>query len=93
MALMMDLAVAFSSFNILILLGLLYVYARIVWRSKAVYPTGLMIFSLLLLLQNALTVYSYLDMTPFFNGGVLPYLLTISVLEFGGLLALVRVTL
>ena len=93
MALMMDLAAVFSSLNIVILLGLLFVYARIIWRSKASYPAGLLIFSLLLLFQNALTAYSYLAMPLFFGGTVLPYLLAISILEFGGLLALIRVTL
>jgi len=93
MALMMDLAAIFSSLNIVVLTVLLYLYARIAWRSKAVYTTGMLIFASLLLLQNVVTAYSYVAMTPFFGDSVLPYLVIISVLEFGGLLALTRITL
>ena len=90
---MMDLAIVFSGLNIIILLGLSYLYVRVIWRSKAAYPVGLLIFSSLLLSQNFVTTYSYLSMTPFFGESVLPYLFAISFLEFGGLIALARVTL
>jgi hypothetical protein len=90
---MMDLAVIFALLNGALLVGLLVLYGRIVWRSKAVYPVGLMIFASLLIVQNLLTAYSYLSLTPFFGEAVIPYLFVISVLEFGGILALARVTL
>jgi hypothetical protein len=90
---MMGLAVAFSSLNVVVLAGLLYLYGRIIRRSRALYPIGLLIFASLLLLQNLLTAYSYVAMTPFYGESLLPYLLAISVLEFGGLLALTRITL
>jgi hypothetical protein len=90
---MMELAIVFSSLNAIVLIGLLYLYARIAWRSKAVYSLGLLIFASLLLLQNLVTAFSYIEMTPFFGEALLPFLLAISVLEFGGLLALTKVTL
>ena len=93
MDVMMELAVGFASLNSLVLAVLLYLYARIAWRSKALYPAGLLVFASLLLVQNLLTVYSYVSMTPFFSDSVVPYLFAISALEFGGLLALARVTL
>ena len=89
----MDLAIVFSSLNVIVLVGLLYLYARITWRSKAVYPVGLLIFASLLLLQNLVTAFSFIEMTSFFGEALLPFLLAISVLEFGGLLALTKVTL
>lgn len=89
----MDLAIGFSSLNVIVLAGLLYLYARIAWRSRALYPLGLLFFASLLLLQNLVTAYSYVAMTSFFGESLLPYLLAISVLEFGGLIALTRVTL
>jgi hypothetical protein len=89
----MEVAVAFSSLNVIVLAGLLYVYARITRRSRALYPAGLLFFASFLLLQNLLTVYSYMAMTPFYGESLLPYLLAISVLEFGGLIALTRITL
>jgi len=89
----MGLAVGFSSLNVIILVGLLLVYARIAVRSRALYPVGLMLFAGLLLAQSLTTVYSYVMMTPYFGGSVVPYLFTISLLEFGGLIALAKVTL
>ena len=89
----MDLAIVFSSLNVAVLLGLAYLYLRIIRRSRAGYAVGLLIFAGLLLLQNAVTAYSYIDMTPLFGDSVIPYLAAISVLEFGGLVALARVSL
>ena len=89
----MDLAIVLSSLNVIVLVGLLYLYARITWRSKAVYPVGLLIFASLLLLQNLVTAFSFIEMTSFFGEELLPFLLAISVLEFGGLLALTKVTI
>ena len=90
---LMDLATIFSSLNAAVLIALAYLYSRIVLRTRAPYPAGLVIFASLLLMQNVLTAYSYLAMTSFFGSTVLPYLATISVLEFGGLLVLTRISL
>ena len=92
MDLTMELALAFSSINIIVLVGLLFLYTRIAVRSRALYPVGLVTFAALLLAQNLMTVYSYSMMTPFFGESVDPYLFVISLLEFGGLVALARVT-
>jgi len=70
----------------------MYMYSRIVLRTRAAHPAGLLIFASFLLVQHLLTAYSYLAMTSFFGGAVLPYLATISVLEFGGLVTLARIT-
>ncbi len=89
----MDIAVVFSLLNAAVLLVLLAMYSTIVLRTRASYPASLMIFSSLLLVQNLLTAYSYLAMTNFFGATVLPYLAIISMLQFGGLVALTRITL
>jgi uncharacterized membrane protein YgdD (TMEM256/DUF423 family) len=88
----MDLAAFFASLNVLLLVGLVYVYSRLTLRSKAPFTVGLLLFAGFLLVHNLMTVYSFLSMEPFFGEAVLPYLLAISSLEFVGLLALVRVT-
>ena len=92
MDVMMESAVGLAVLNSAVLLGLLVLYARIASRSRALYPVGLMVFAVVLLAQNLTTVYSYLSMTPFFGEAVVPYLLAISALEFGGLLARAKVT-
>jgi len=90
---MMDVAIVFSAVNSVLLLVLLYVFAGIALRSRASHSVGLMFFALLLLANSILTAFSYATMAPFFGKEALPYLSTMSVLEFVGLAALLRITL
>jgi hypothetical protein len=89
---MMDLAIVFSALNSVLLLVLLSLYLRIFLRRRASYSLGLMIFAAFLLVQNLMTAYSYASMTPHFGEGVLPFLFGMSLFEFGGLIALFRIT-
>ena len=93
MTLFMDLSILFSGLNAVLLLVLLYLYARITLRTRASYSMGLLIFAILLLSQNLLVIFAYGSMGYLIGEAVLPYLLTISLLQFGGLLALTRITL
>ena len=93
MELMMDIAILFSGLNVALLLALLYLYARIAMHSRAAHSIGLMFFAILLLANSVLTVYSYAAMAPVFGTESLPYLSTISVLEFFGLAVLLKITL
>ncbi len=89
----MSVAILFSGLNVALLLALLYFYGRILIHSRASHSVGLMFFALLLLANSVLTVYAYVVMAPFFGSEALPYLSTISVLEFVGLAVLVKITL
>lgn len=73
-------------------MALLYFYGRILFRSRAAHSVGLLFFALLLLANSVLTVYAYVAMAPFFGSGALPYLSAMSVLEFVGLAALLKIT-
>ena len=90
---MMEVAIVFSVFNAAMLLILLYIFARIAVKSHASHSIGLTFFALLLLANSALTAYSYATMAPFFGEGALPFLSTMSVLEFVGLAVLLKITL
>jgi hypothetical protein len=90
---MMDVAILFSSLNAALLIALLSIYIRIAFRSRAIHSVGLAFFAILLLANSLLTVYSYVMMAPFFGVGALPYLSTISVLEFVGLVVLLKITI
>jgi hypothetical protein len=90
---MMGIAVVFSLLNAVLLLVLLFVFAGIAVRSRASHSVGLMFFALLLLANSVLTAYSYATMAPFFGREALPYLSTMSVLEFVGLAVLLKITL
>lgn len=85
--------VGFSVINSALLLVLLLLYGKIVFKTKAIYPAGLFVFALFLLGQNLLAVFSYIDMQVYFGSAVLPYLIGIGALEFFSLVALLRVTL
>jgi len=88
----MSVTILFSGLNVALLLALLYFYGRILFRSRAAHSVGLMFFALLLLANSVLTVYAYVVMTPFFGSEALPYLSAMSVLEFVGLAALLKIT-
>jgi hypothetical protein len=92
MDLLILVATLFASFNIILLVGLIYLYGRIVAKTRAGYSVGLLIFAILLLLHNIVTVYGYAFMGGFFGDQVYPFLVVITVCEFGGLVALLKVT-
>ena len=85
-------AVGMSGLNIVILVALLYLYARIAAKTRAGYTYGLMIFSGLLLAQNSVMVYLCGFLTNLYDWQLSPYFAAIAILEFVGLLALLKVT-
>ena len=82
-----------ATINVVLLLGLIYLYSLILLKTRARYTAGLLIFALLLLLQNVVTVYGYAAMSGFIGPGFDPLLLGVAICECGGLLALLRVTI
>jgi hypothetical protein len=87
------LATGMSALNVALLLGLIYLYARMASKTHAGYTMGLMIFSGLMLAQNSGMVYVCGFLTDYYNWQLSPYFAAVSVLEFAGLIALLRVTL
>ena len=90
---MMLLTVALSTVNSVLLVLLLVLYGKIVVKTKATHAVGLMLFAVLLLAQNLLSVFAYVSMEPFFSPESLPYLSGIGALELASLLVLVKITL
>ena len=84
-------ATAMSFVNVALLLGLIYVYARMAAKTHAGYTYGLMIFSGLLAAQNSGMAYVCGLLN--YDWVLSPYFAAVAVLEFGGLLVLLRVTL
>jgi hypothetical protein len=84
-------ATAISFVNVALLIGLIYLYARIAAKTHAGYTYGLMIFSGLLVAQNSGMAYvcGFLN----YDWALSPYFAAVAVLEFVGLLVLFRVTL
>ncbi len=77
-----------------VLFGFLsYVYGRTAMSTKAKYPIGLTIFSLLLLFQSAGTAISYVLFGGYIGDDVVPSMVTMATFEFVGVVALLRTTL
>lgn len=72
---------------------LAYVYGKTALSTRAKYPTGLFVFSLLLLLHSLGTASAYLFMSPYFLDEAVPSMSIMASLELVGVLALVRITL
>jgi hypothetical protein len=92
MELLILVATLFASFNVILLVGLIYLYARIVAKTRAGYSIGLLTFAVLLLAHNIVTVWGYAVMGGFFGDQLYPFLVGITVCETGGLVALLKVT-
>jgi hypothetical protein len=90
---LVEVATIFSFLNSALLLGLLYIYVRILVKTRANYTFGLIIFASLLLVQNLTTMSSYLFMIEFYSWQLYPVLDLIAVFEFAALIALLKVTL
>lgn len=89
----MYVAIGLASVNSVILVGLIYLYARITMRTRASYSVGLIFFAGLLLLHNLLTAFAYGTMSPLFGSEALPFLSGIGAAELAGLLVLLKMTL
>ena len=93
MDLLMDASMYTAALNSILLLGLIFVYARIYRDTHAQFSLGLMVFSLILFAQNMLSVYSFATMSPYIGAPFLPYLLGINVGEALGVVVLFRTTI
>lgn len=72
---------------------LAYVYGKTALSTKARYPLGLFIFSLLLVFQTLGTAFAYAYFPDYFGNDVHPLMATMAAFEFIGAAALVRITL
>lgn len=86
-------ATGMSLLNVILLVGLLYLYARIAIKTRAGYTFGLTLFSGLLLAQNSGMAYVCGFLTEYYDWQLSPFFAVVSILEFAGLLILFRVTL
>lgn len=92
MSIVMDVSAIVSAANVAILIGLIILYGKTYSSSKAPFTLGLIFFASLLLVQNAIGIYSYVTMAPFFSDAILPYLLAINIAELAGLSVLLKIT-
>lgn len=101
MALLVDVARALSVLNLVVLLGLAYVWCRNWWTVRSNYTLGLVLFALFLIGENALAAYFFIvnpTLTAWFTDPrAVPRpaqlaMVSLRALEFAGLLVLSWVT-
>ena len=81
MAMFMEITKWLSVVNIILILGLLYVYAKNLQKVKSGFTVGLFIFSLIFLVQNAVCLYFTGTMMPYYVEGVQGYVLALTGLQ------------
>jgi hypothetical protein len=84
---------AVSGANMVALGILIGVFAKIYSKTKAQLPLGMIFFSGLLFLHNAIGIYAYFSMMELYAAALLPYLLAVSVAELAGIIVLLKITL
>jgi hypothetical protein len=82
---MVQLAALFSAVNVLLLVGLLWIYASSFIKVRAQFTAGLLFFAALFLVQNLISLYSFLTMFMYYATDVTWIVLTITVVQTAGL--------
>jgi hypothetical protein len=90
---LMEVSAGVGIVNVVLLIALLTVYAKVYKNTRAVFTIGLMFFAGMLMLHNIIAVYAYFAMQPLYALGLLPYFAVIHIAELAGIAALLKVTL
>ena len=80
-----QLAALFSAVNVVLLLGLLWIYMSSFMKVRAQFTTGLIFFAAFFLVQNLISLYSFLTMFMYYATGVTWIVLTITIVQTAGL--------
>lgn len=81
MAFMLDLGTGVNIVNVLLLLGILFIYLRGFKRVRSGFVVGLILFAVLLLAQNIAAVYFQTQMIGYYTEQVAFFGLVLSVIE------------
>lgn len=90
---MLTLAIALNVANAAILALLATIYGRTALRTRAAYPLGLFLFSVLLLLHSAGTAAGYYFNANYFGDEAIPFMSVVGIFELAGLSALLKITI
>ena len=78
-------AAFFSLVNVLLLIGLIWIYINSYRRVRAQFTAGLVFFAALFLVQNLIALYSFITMFMYYVAGVTGLVLAITVVQSAGL--------
>lgn len=82
---MTEVAAIFSAVNVFLLLGLIWIFASSFRKVRAQFTAGLLFFAALFLLQNLMSLYSFLAMFMYYAPGVTGFMLAITIVQTAGL--------
>jgi len=88
-----DLSAFFSFVNVLLLVGVIWVYGNGYRRIRAEFTAGLLFFAGLFLVQNLLALYSFLAMFMYYASDVGGFVLAYTIVQTAGLGVLLWVSL
>ena len=86
-------AVIFSTVNVPSLIGLIWIYASSFRKVRAQFTWGLIFFAALFLVQNLISLYSFLTMFMYYASNVTGIVLAITVVQTAGLGIILRMGL
>lgn len=86
-------AILLATIDSVLLAVLATVYGKTAIRTRAAYPLGLFIFSVLLLVQSAGTALGYFFASPYLGDQAYPFMALVGGFELAGLVVLLRITL
>ena len=90
---LLALSIAIYSVNAVLFGVLAFFYGKTALSTRARYPLGLLVFSLLLLFHSAGTAAAYLFLGPYFGQEAVPFMSVMGGAELVGVAALLRITL
>jgi hypothetical protein len=86
-------AVIVGIINIILLLILLFIYVSSYRKLKSSFSMGLILFALLLIMQNSVFIFFLLVSRGFHGPGMGGSVLSINIIQFGALLVLLRLAI
>jgi hypothetical protein len=90
---LLNLAIGLYAVNGALFSVLAFIYGRTAFSTRAKYPLGLLIFSLLLVFQTFGTAWAYLSFPNYILGEVHPLMAIMAAFEFVGAAVLLKTTL
>lgn len=92
MAMLMNLTMILTIVSILALGFLLHIYIKNLKKIKSNFTIGLLVFALLFLIQNIVSLYYYLTMMEYYSPEVEVHVFILTLLQTIGFLILLKIT-
>ncbi len=90
---LLSVAIVLYSINAVLLAMLAYVYGSTALSTRAKYPLGLFLFSVLLLVHSVGTAAAYFFFSPYFGNEAVPFMSMMAPFELVGVAALLKISL